>query len=120
MRLPAYQFLSFIGIGSLIALTGLRQFFIEPLENPLPNAVWFVLQISPLLVVVPGILRGRPRTFMICSLAGMLYFCHGVLVAVKDAQQTLGLWEVAFAVGLIAITSFAVWRGPKADQGVNE
>ena len=111
MRLPAYQFLSFIGIGSLIALTGLRQFFVEPLETPLPNAAWFLIQITPLLVVVPGIMRGRPRSFLFCALAGMLYFCHGVLVAVNAAQRTIGLWEVAIAVCLIAITSFAVWRG---------
>jgi len=113
MRLAGYQFLSYLGIGSLFAMTGLRQFFVEPLANPMPNTIWFVLQVTPLLLVLPGILRGRPRSFMLCALVAMLYFCHGVLLAVGEAHRALGLWEVGISIALIAITSLAVrhlWR----------
>ncbi|MBX3705876.1 MAG: DUF2069 domain-containing protein [Pseudomonadales bacterium] len=97
-------------IGSLFALTGLRQFFVEPLANPLPNTLWFVLQVAPLLVVLPGVLRGSGRGFFYAMLAAMLYFIHGVMQAATPGLRTLALWEVGFSVALIATGWVAMKR----------
>ena len=96
------QFLTLLAAGSLFALTGLRQFFVEPLANPLPNTLWFLIQVTP------GVLAMKARSFLLASLAAMLYFCHGVLLTVAEEDQALGFWEVGFALALVLVASFAV------------
>jgi uncharacterized membrane protein len=94
-------------IGSLFALTGLRQFFLEPLPTPSINALWFFIQVLPLLGVVPGILMLGARSFLIAALISTLYFVHGVLLVATPELRSLGLWEAAFSVGLLMAGSYA-------------
>ena len=47
--MQGWLFLTFIMVGSLVGVTGMRQFFVEPLSDLSVNAIWFVLQILPLL-----------------------------------------------------------------------
>ncbi|MFU8817857.1 MAG: DUF2069 domain-containing protein [Pseudomonadales bacterium] len=104
------QFLCLLMIGSLFALTGLRQFFIQPLAGDLTNALWFLLQVLPLLLVLPGVLRGSSRGYFFAILAASLYFIHGTLEAATPDLRTLAFWEVGFAVALIAAASLAMRR----------
>jgi len=115
MNLRGLQFLCLLSAGSLFALTGLRQFFLQPLANPLPNALWFLIQVLPVLLVLPGVLSLKPRSFLLAALAAMLYFSHGVLISVAPDQRSLGLWEVGFALALILSASFAVRHLRQAD-----
>ena len=108
MNLRILQLICLLSAGSLFALTGLRQFFSEPLAHPLPNALWFLIQVLPILLVVPGIVRLKPRSFLLAALAAMLYFGHGVLVSVTPDQRASGLWEVGFALILILSAAFSV------------
>lgn len=108
MNLRGLQFLCLLWIGSLFALTGLRQFFVEPLASSGSNLIWFAIQVLPLLLIVPGVMRLVPRSFLLASLAAMLYFCHGVLQAVDPDDRLLGLWEVGFSLALVLTASFAV------------
>ena len=101
MNLRGLQFLTLFFIGSLFALTGLRQFFVEPLASFSSNLIWFGVQVLPLLLVLPGVLRLVPRSYLLAILASMLYFCHGVLQAVSIEDRTLGLWEVGFSLALV-------------------
>lgn len=121
MNLRGLQFLCLLWIGSLFALTGLRQFFVEPLESSGSNLIWFAIQVLPLLLILPGILRLIPRSYLLASLAAMLYFCHGVLQAVDPEDRVLGLWEVGFALALVLTASFAVrhLRMAEAQAGVD-
>ena len=48
-----WLFLTFILIGSLIGVTGMRQIFIEPLPNPSANGIWLVLRYCLLLCLQP-------------------------------------------------------------------
>ncbi len=116
MSVQGLQFLCLIASGSLFALTGLRQFFIEPLANPLPNLIWFLLQSAPLLAVLPGMLRMKTRSYLLAALAAMLYFSHGVLLATGATLRVLGLVEVGFAMLLVLFASFAV----RALRAMNE
>ncbi len=108
MNLRGLQFLTLLSIGSLFALTGLRQFFVEPLASSGPNLIWFVIQVLPLLLVLPGVLTLKPRSYLFAILAAMLYFCHGVLQAVSVEDRLLGFWEVGFALALVLTASFAL------------
>jgi uncharacterized membrane protein len=104
------QFLCLLAAGSLFAVTGLRQFFVEPLDDAVSNAVWFLLQAAPVLLVVPGMLRNSRRGYFYAILAASLYFIHGTMEAATADQRALALWETAFAVGLIASASLAMRR----------
>ena len=108
MNLRALQFLTLLAIGSLFALTGLRQFFVEPLQTASSNVIWFGIQVLPLMLVLPGILRLTIRSYFLATLVAMLYFCHGVLQAVSAEDRALGLWEVAFSLALVLCASWAV------------
>ncbi len=108
-RVRGYLFLIFICMGSLFALIGLKQFFMHPIDNTLTNSIWFGIQVLPLLALIPGLLGsevGR-KAFFFASLVGMLYFSHGVWSVANPAVRTWGLWETAFALGLIALGSLA-------------
>ncbi len=108
MNLRGLQFLTLLSIGSLFALTGLRQFFVEPLATPTSNLIWFGIQVLPLLLVLPGVLSLSPRSYLFAILAAMLYFLHGVLQAVSVEDRVIGLWEVGFAMALVLTASFAL------------
>ncbi|MGE0622817.1 MAG: DUF2069 domain-containing protein [Pseudomonadales bacterium] len=108
MNLRGLQFLCLLCLGSLFALTGLKQFFIEPLASTGTNLVWFLIQVLPLLAVTPGVLRLKARSYLLAVLAAMLYFSHGVLEATSTDMRAYGLWEVAFAMGLVLTASFAL------------
>lgn len=104
--MQGWQFLTFICIGSLFAVTGFRQFLLDPLADTPVNAAWFVVQVIPLLAPLPGFLSGSIRsTFLLC-LFSLLYFIHGVMYAYEVLW--LGLVEVFFALALCAITAFIV------------
>jgi uncharacterized membrane protein len=100
------QFLCLLLIGSLFALTGLRQFFAAPLSGTVVNLVWFGVQVLPLLLVLPGILRLRARAFFFAALISMLYFTHGILQITTPDTRVMGLWEVAVSMLLVLAGSF--------------
>jgi uncharacterized membrane protein len=97
-------------IGSLFAINGLRQFFVEPLPTPHVNLIWFLIQVLPLLAVLPGTLRNRYRSYVFAALVSTLYFIHGVLLAATADLRALGLWETGFAVSLLVAASYAARR----------
>ena len=109
-RLQGWIFLSLILIGSLVAVTGLRQFIFDPIANAGTNAAWFVVQLIPLLVPLPGLLRGHLTSTFILCLASLLYFIHGVMLAFDPDLAWLGYAELMFALGLTIITSLLTRR----------
>lgn len=108
--MKGHQLLALLLIGSLFALTGLRQFFVQPLATPLANVSWFVIQVAPLLAILPGVLRATGRGFFYAILAAMLYFIHGVMEAATPELRALALWEIGFATGLVAVGAYAMRR----------
>lgn len=102
-------------MGSLLALTGLRQFFIEPLATTRSNIIWFVIQVAPLVVIIPGLLRMHYRSAFYAILVASLYFIHGVLLAVGESLRLLGFTEVGISLALI-LTATYLLRGLRAAQ----
>ncbi|NIP16581.1 MAG: DUF2069 domain-containing protein [Pseudomonadales bacterium] len=97
-------------IGSLFAINGLRQFFVEPLNTPHVNLIWFLIQVLPLLAVLPGTLKNRYRSYVFAALVSTLYFIHGVLLAATADLRAFGVWEAGFAVSLLVAASYAARR----------
>ncbi len=106
--MKGFLFLALVLVGSIVALTGLRQIFLQPLADGTVNLVWFALQILPLLLTLPGLLRLEIRSaFMLCMVS-LLYFIHGVLIIFDPPTQLLGAFEICFALGLCGVTAWMV------------
>ena len=101
-----WLFLALLLAGSLFALTGLRQFFIEPLASTTPNLIWFSIQVLPLVLVLPGFMRMHTRSAFYMILAAMLYFIHGVVEAATAEMRLLAAFEIGFSVALMAIATW--------------
>ncbi|MEM1437279.1 MAG: hypothetical protein AAGG11_24750 [Pseudomonadota bacterium] len=102
-----YLFLLFLALGSLFAVLGLKQLFLDPLPGgPFSggNLIWLGAQVLPLLALLPPLLgdaAGRRLGGMLAALAGMAYFCYGVWLAVDNSA--LGLALVASALVTVAV-----------------
>ena len=108
--MQGWTFLNFICIGSLFALTGLRQFFIEPLANTSTNAVWFAIQVLPLLAILPGLMRRNINAHMYAILVSMLYFVHGVMLAATEPLRWFGLVEILVALAMTGVSTVLLKR----------
>ena len=112
MRGP--QFLLIVAVGCLFALTGLRQFFIEPLANTGTNVIWFVLQTLPLLLVLPGCLTLGRRGVFFASMVSLLYFVHGVMVFTES--PFLAGSEIVVSIAMFGLASILL-RALVRNQG---
>ena len=106
--MKGWLFIALILLGSLVALTGLRQFFIEPLPTTSVNVTWFVIQLLPLLAPLPGLLRLRLQSTFVLCMTSTLYFIHGVLLAFDVNMRVFGSFEIFFALALCATTALLV------------
>lgn len=113
-----WLFIALLLIGSLFALTGLRQFFIEPLATVPSNVVWFILQVSPLLIILPGLISLSTRSAFYTILVALLYFIHGVLVAATEPLRWFGVIEILVACALVADATWLLRTCRERDAGV--
>lgn len=97
----------FILIGSLLAITGLRQFMLDPINKLELDGMWFLLQIAPLLVILPGLLSGTRKGFMYCALASLFYLVHGVMLSTNPELQRMGILEAGLALVLATVATLA-------------
>ena len=95
-------------MGSLVALTGLRQFLLQPLATQPSNIIWFLLQIAPILLVLPGAIRLKRTPLFLASLVSTLYFIHGVMLASTEPMRTVGVIEAVIALAACAIATYLV------------
>lgn len=99
--------LIFVLLGSLFAITGLRQFFLDPIDSNTINTFWFALQVAPLLILLPNLLQGSRNSFVYCALVSLLYFVHGVMQSGDADLGRLGILEAGLALALSAVASLA-------------
>ncbi len=103
---------SFICLGSVIGLLGMRQLVLSTDGSMGQSVIWFIMQILPLLVTLPGLISSQVRATFILCLASLLYFIHGVLVAFEPGNLVFGLLIIGFSLGLCGSTAALVraWR----------
>jgi len=88
-----------VASGSLLGLILLGiawELWLAPLR---PGGSWLALKILPLLLLLPGILRGRRYTFRASTLVIWLYFTEGAVRAWSDPApgNLLGMVEVGLS-----------------------
>lgn len=114
-RLSA-AWLAGIAAASLIALIllGLAwELWLAPLR---PGGSWLVLKVVPLLLLLFGILHGRPRTHRIATLLVWPYFAEGVMRAMTEPPPaaTLAALEIFLALLLFLATAFYARQAGRA------
>ncbi len=104
---PSLRLLALSLYVALLALTLLWEGWLAPSRYPV---FWLVLKLVPLLLVLPGLLRDRPKSFVLTGLLMLLYFTEGVVLTWTLRAQTLA-WDntlgLAWMETVLAIGVFA-------------
>jgi uncharacterized membrane protein len=99
------------GIFGLLLLQWLWHAMIAPplSVSPWIYAAFFSLPLLPSLVLL---VRRKREALLVGALAALLYFCHGVMVAMSVPQQrTTALVEIVLSVLVVVAAS---WNGLRA------
>lgn len=102
----------------LIALGVCWELFLAPLR---PGGSWLVLKVLPLMLVLPGILKQRVRTYQVVSLLVWVYFAEGATRASSDPDnlsRILAGTEVLLCIILFwAVAAYAkTFKTPKKPE----
>lgn len=104
-----------LSLLALIALCVAWELFVAPLR---PGGSWLVLKVIPLLLIVPGLFKGRVRTFQATSLLVWVYFAEGATRASSDpafTSQLMAGFEILFSITLFAAVALysRTYKTPK-------
>ena len=96
-RIRILHYASIASLVALIALCLAWELWLAPLR---PGGSSLVFKVLPLLLPLPGILRGKRYTYQWASMMIMLYFIEGVVRAMSDKglSATLAGIEIALTV----------------------
>lgn len=92
---------------ALLGLTLLWESWLAPSRYPV---FWLVLKLAPLLLLLPGLLRDRPKTFLLAGLLMLFYFTEGVVLAWTLRAEPLsgfGRLPLAWMETILALGLFA-------------
>jgi len=89
----------------MLVLTLLWEGRLAPARYPV---FWLALKLVPLLLLLPGLLRDRPKSFVLAGLLMLFYFTEGVVLAwtlrvqplAWDGARALAWAETALALGI--------------------
>ena len=103
-------------VATLAALAGLLVLWEAWLAPIRPGGSWLVLKAVPLLLALPGIVRGHRYTAQWLSLVLPLYLAEGIVRAWSESGrvQLLAGAELCLAVAAFALTLLVVRRRPPA------
>lgn len=110
--LPRAQGLAAALLLALITLCIAWELWLAPLR---PGGSWVVLKTLPLLLIVPGVFRGKIYTFRLSTMLVLAYFVEGVVrgYAERGISQWLAWGEAALALAYFTacIVSVRQMRG---------
>ena len=101
---------------ALLVLTILWEGWLAPARHiPL---FWLVVKGVPLLAMLPGLLRDRPKAYLGSCLLALLYFIEGVVLAwTLRTEPLLALGTLLLAwIEIVAAVAFIVSAGLHARQ----
>jgi uncharacterized membrane protein len=95
-------------IGAAIALIALALAWELALAPLRPGGSWLALKALPLALLLPGMVRGRRRSFQWMTFLALAYLAEGAVRAWSDAPpaRTLALAQAALAVALFLAAAF--------------
>lgn len=97
--------------GLLILLTATS--WLLPTAGVRPMVTWLI-QCVPLLLLLPGMLRGTVSTHLWACFMALVYFTQGVVSAFRPEMMLAGIIEVVLSLDLFfAAMIYARWEGER-------
>ena len=90
----------------LIFLGVAWELFLAPIR---PGGSWLLLKVVPLMVALPGVLRGKRYTVQWSTLVIWLYAAEGATRAYTDAGMGAALALVEFALAVAYFYACVAW-----------
>lgn len=110
-----------LSVAAFVALAALAlawELWLAPLR---PGGSLLALKALPLLLALPGIARGRVRTYQWWSMGILAYLCEGLVRATSDPGTSATLAVVEIALALLAFLSILLYvraaRTQRPDAG---
>lgn len=103
-------------MGCLLAFTAWRQFIVDPIPSAGSNMVWFGLQIAPLLLVLPGVVKRQANALFFATVVSFLYFIHGTLHVVEVATRASGSVEILLALAFFVALCMVMQKQKAASE----
>jgi uncharacterized membrane protein len=114
----ALYFGACLSLLALIFLCLAWELWLAPLR---PGGSWLVLKALPLLLPLPGILRGKRYTYQWASMLILAYFAEGAVRAFGDGGRSAALALAETALTLLFFVSAILYarltRASQARQG---
>ena len=96
-------------LGLLVYLTATS--WLLQTDNVRPAVTWSI-QCVPLLLLVPGLVRGTVSTHLWACFMALVYFTQGVVAAFRPEMRIAGIIEVVLSLDLfVAAMLYARWEG---------
>ncbi|MDE1462376.1 DUF2069 domain-containing protein [Spartinivicinus poritis] len=83
----------------LLATLTLWIFVINPPSVDRPYIIWLV-QIVPIAIIIPGVLKGNPRSFAWLCFIILLYFTSAVLNTYESPSELYGWIKLTLCISL--------------------
>lgn len=100
----------------LALIAGWVFLFRESFDNPL---VVLILQWIPLLIFLPGMLKGNPRNLAVLCFVALIYFCGSVMNSVLSGPKGLYALVETIVVSVLFISAmmYARYKGRRVYGG---
>lgn len=110
---PRVQLMRVLSLTCFLGLIGLLCVYYWVFANLHGARPWVILLIElvPLLILLPGMLKGSPRGHSFTCFVVNLYVIKGALAAFDSNRQVFGLLEITASIALfISAMLFVRWR----------
>ena len=109
-RVKVARALSLLAFFGLVGLLCGYYLFVADLHGARPWVI-LLIELVPLMFVVPGMLMGSPRGHSFTCYVVNLYLIKGALAAFDPNRQVFGLLEIAASVAVfVSALLFVRWR----------
>lgn len=103
-------------IAFLVLIAGWIFLFRDSIENPF---IIIVLQWFPLLIFLPGMLKGNPRSLAVLCFVALVYFCGSVMNSVLSGSQGIYAMVESIVVSVLFTSAmlYARYKGRRVYGG---
>lgn len=111
-RLNQLRWIAVVSCIGLIVLSIVWERWLAPLR---PGGSWLMLKALPMLLPLPGLLKGKRYAYQWSSLLVLLYLCEGLVRATSDTglSQLLAWMETLLATGFfVSVLGFCYATRP--------
>ncbi len=118
---PNLKRIALVGYFGLLIFMPLWLLVLAPSEGLSPTLA-LVMFCVPLLLPLPGLLKGKPYTFAWANFIVMIYFLHSLTTLwVSDGETLYALIELTFAsMMFFAGTYYSKYRGQELGLGLKK